>query len=124
MPHCAGAFAKPFGDVFLLQSGPVQLDQPSSLAPAEPLMSYPLTCLSNQAQHFALGETMPSAKLGGGRPRHVLSHQSLNHLVPQPLADPTVGGDDPGAELAVPAAQPSGTSGARGSIPLGRADRI
>jgi len=34
---------------------------------------------------------MPPAKLGGGCPSHVLSHQSLNHLLLQPLADPTFG---------------------------------
>ena len=45
---------------------------------------------------------MPPAKLGGGCPSHALSHRSLNHLLLQPLADPTFGATT-GAELAMPA---------------------
>jgi hypothetical protein len=60
----------------------------SRLIDAEPGLSYLLSSLSDQLMHAAVGDAVPPANLGGDRPAQVLSHQALDRLSVQPLANP------------------------------------
>ena len=51
-------------------------------------LSYLLSSLSDQLKHAALSDAVAPANLGGDRPAYALSHQALDRLSVQALANP------------------------------------
>jgi hypothetical protein len=74
--------------MFLLQPRLEQPNQLGGLISAEPRMSYLLTGLSDQPQHTALSDAVPSTKLSRGSSRNVLGDQAFDRARVKPLADP------------------------------------
>jgi hypothetical protein len=66
----------------------IHFHQLGSLSDAQPRMAYLLARLPHQAEHTALGDAVAAAKLGGGRPRHVLGDQAIDCLSFKPPAYP------------------------------------
>jgi hypothetical protein len=56
----------------------MQRNQLSSIRLAEPRVPYPLTGLTDQPQHAALGNAIPLTKLGRGSPGYVFSYQTID----------------------------------------------
>ena len=78
MPHRTRTATQVLRNVLLRQSRLMQCNQLSSIRLAEPQVPYPLTGLSDQPQHAALGNAVPLTKLCRGSPGNVLSYQTID----------------------------------------------
>jgi hypothetical protein len=86
VPYRGRASIQSCRNILLEQPRLIQGNQLSGLTDAEPGLSHLSSSLSDQLKHAALGDAVPPANLGSGRPVYILSDQAIDRLSLQPPA--------------------------------------